>query len=78
MNSRDSDTLAVVIGLFLASAALSIVAVLVLGGMASYFWNCFAPDLFDMPRATYRNGVGAVGLWFCLKAICPTFSFDGK
>lgn len=76
MNSRDKDALATAIGFLLAAAALAIVAIVAVGGSATFFWNCVAPDLFGMPQATYRNGVGAVGLLICLKAIWPNLSFD--
>jgi hypothetical protein len=72
----DKEAFATAAGFLLAAVAVAVVAVVGVGGSMAFFWNCLAPDLFGMPTATYRNGVGAAGIMVCLKVLWPSLSFD--
>jgi uncharacterized membrane protein YedE/YeeE len=67
----DRDIIATGVGFFLASCLVAVIIVLAGGVGVAYFWNCFAPDLFGAAAATYRNGIGFVGLLVLVRQITP-------
>lgn len=71
MKPEDKDLIAGVVVAILGGMVLGAVVVLIAGWAASFFWNMFAPALFDAPRAELRNGIGIIGFLMCLRATVP-------
>lgn len=68
----DKDVIATAVGYTMVFLCVVVFVLLVGGGAAAYAWNCFAPEMLDMPRATYRNGVGFAGFGMVCRALWVT------
>lgn len=71
MKADEKDMIAGVVVAILGGMVLATACVFVAGWAASFFWNMFAPPLFDAPQAELRNGIGIVGFLMCLRASVP-------
>lgn len=54
----------------LAAVLVATVIVFLAAFAVQYGWNLSLPDLFSLPRATYRNAVGLIVL-LCGVRLCP-------
>ena len=72
MKLDEREILAAAVFALLAGILLGVMSVFAAGYVASIFWNMAAPELFGLPPATVRNGIGLAGLAMCLKWMIGT------
>jgi len=66
MTSRELEAVATAICAMFAGIIIGAISVLATGYAASIFWNMAMPELFDLPTASVRNGIGLAGLVLCV------------
>lgn len=67
MKRNDMEVLADVVFTILAGILVAVLSVFATGYSASVFWNMAMPELFNLPTATARNGIGLAGLALCAR-----------
>jgi hypothetical protein len=73
MNDKDlADKIAVVIGNVLGFITAWTFIILTLSAALMLAWNMAMPDLFGLPRASYRNGLGLALLIECVRGLSQT------
>jgi hypothetical protein len=67
MKRDETEILATAVFAILAGILIGVLSVFATGYAGSIFWNMAMPDLFGLPTATVRNGIGLAGLALCAK-----------
>lgn len=67
MTARELEVIAAAVFALFAGIILGAIAVMAVGYATSIFWNMAMPELFNLPTASARNGIGLAGLALCVK-----------